>query len=81
MYVKFMTFGFKRPIFGMSFIQYINMFCMIHTNVKTILVHAPPIKKMCKGFEGYLCFLYIISSTISFRKHLFKVELNNLKMF
>jgi len=59
MYVKFMTFGFKGSIFIMSFIEYLNMFCMIHTNVKVFPVHAPPIKKMCKGFEGYLCYIYI----------------------
>ncbi len=41
------------------------MLCMIHINVKNFLVPTPPIKKMCKGFEGYLCFLYIISSTMN----------------
>ncbi len=32
------------------------MFCMTHTNVKVYRVIAPPAKKMCKGFEGCLCF-------------------------
>jgi hypothetical protein len=32
------------------------MFYMIHNNVKVFHVPTPPIKKMCKGFEGYLCF-------------------------
>ncbi len=41
------------------------MLCMIHINVKFFLVPTPPVKKMCKGFEGYLCFLYIISSTMN----------------
>jgi hypothetical protein len=41
------------------------MFCMIHINVKNFPIHAHHVKKMCKGFEGYLCFLYIISSTMN----------------
>ncbi len=37
------------------------MFCMMHNNVKVFHVSTPLVKKMCKGFEGYLCFLYVIS--------------------
>jgi hypothetical protein len=66
LYVNFMIFGFKGLTFGMFFIEYLNMFCMIHINVKVYHVLAPHVKKMCKGFEGYLCFFYIISSTMNF---------------
>jgi hypothetical protein len=41
------------------------MFCMTHINVKVYPILAPRTKKMCKGFEGCLCFLYIISSTMN----------------
>ncbi len=59
-YANFMTFDFKGLAFGMFFIYYLNMFFMIRINVKVFLVHAPLVKKGCKGFKGYIFFIYNI---------------------
>ncbi len=32
------------------------MFCMIHMNVNIFLMHAPLVRKRCKGFDGCLVF-------------------------
>jgi len=38
---------------------------MIHIKVNLFPIPTPHVKKMCTTFEGYLCFLYIISSIMS----------------
>jgi len=43
---------------------------MLHIKVNIFPIPTPHVKKMCTTFEGYLCFLYIISSTMSFRSSL-----------
>ncbi len=61
MYVNFMILVLKGQHLEKNYIKYLSMFGTIHINVKVFPILAPSIKKICKGLEGYLCFLCIIS--------------------